>query len=69
MTDRGGVDAIYDGLSALFRTTRRARQRWSEEHPGLPTRARRHRRLTLRPPVGADHVRAASVGVTRARGV
>jgi DNA-binding MarR family transcriptional regulator len=37
LTTQGRVDQIYDGLSVLFRASRRARQRWAEEHPGLPT--------------------------------
>ena len=30
------VDDVYDGLEALLRVIRRARQRWADEHPGVP---------------------------------
>ena len=31
------VEHVYDGLDALLRVVRRARQRWAEDHPGVPT--------------------------------
>jgi DNA-binding MarR family transcriptional regulator len=30
------VDAVHEGLESVLRVTRRARQQWAEEHPGVP---------------------------------